>query len=316
MDNLVAYNGLRLGPYLLVEEVGCGGLGRVFRAIDERSGRTVAVKILHSKFSNNRKFLGLFHRELLIISHLHHKNIVSYLDGGFQPPMCYLVTDFIEGLSGYALMKRVGRLPPLVALCIMLDVLQGLDHLHLHDTVHSDLSSPNILIDKYGRGLVTDFGLACEQDVENYKNYMVGTPGYYSPEHITDTPITPQSDLYCVGLILYEMITGTRAVPALSNKNQILEIMQHINFRNVVCSERKMTHMIQKVLVYALSFSTRRRAQTADQLMLSLYVILKHYGIRYGRYAVLQYLIDKGLTDVRANFPAQNIYRGFWTPNQ
>ena len=107
------------------------------------------------------------------------------------------------------------------------------------------------------------------------------------------------------------MIVGERAVPAINNRAKILEIMQDINFKKVVCSERRMQHMIQKVLMNTLEFNVRKRVVSADQLMLSIYVILKHYHIRYGRYAVLQYLIDKGLTDVKPNFQPQDIYRGF-----
>ena len=183
----------RLGHYRIVEEVGVGGLGRVFRAIDERTGNTVAVKVLHDKYTHNRKFLGIFHRELLIMAGMHHKHIVGYLDSYFEPPNCYIVTEFVEGWSGHYFLKQVGRVPPLVALSIVIDMMKGIDHLHLHDTIHSDLSASNILIDRSGRVMVTDFGLSCQMDVEDYKNYMIGTPGYYSPEHISEAAICPQT---------------------------------------------------------------------------------------------------------------------------
>src|ERR1043165_5827971 len=117
----------RLGPYRVVEEVGVGGLGRVFRGIDERTGRTVAIKVLHDKYMTNRKFLGIFHRELLIMSGMHHKHVVGYLDSHFEPPNCYIVTEFVEGWSGHAFMKQVGSVPPLVALSIIIDMMKGID---------------------------------------------------------------------------------------------------------------------------------------------------------------------------------------------
>ena len=198
----------KIGPYVIESEVGSGGLGRVFRSTDPKTGRPVAVKILHDKYQESRKFLGIFHRELLTVSRLKHKHVVEFIDANFDPPNCYIVTEFIDGWSLYKIMRHFGRVPPLVAMCIAIDILQGIDYLHLHDTIHSDLSSPNVLVSNTGKILVTDFGLACNGELENYKNYMVGTPGYYSPEHVVEAAIVPQSDLYCVALLLFEMISG------------------------------------------------------------------------------------------------------------
>lgn len=300
----------KYGQFQIIEEVGVGGLGRVFRGIDVRTGKFVAIKMLHDRFMQSRKFLGIFHREMLIVSRLHHKNIVSYLDGGFEPPNCYIVTEFVEGYSVYALMKRVGRMPPLVALCVVMDMLQGIDYLHLHDTIHSDLSAPNVLVDLNGRVLVTDFGLACELEIEDYKNYMVGTPGYYSPEHVSETSIVPQTDLYCAGLILYEMITGTKAVPALNDRKKLIAAMKRVSVSKVSVSDWKMQMAIRKLLKHALAFSTSKRIETAEELMFGIYSILRRNNIRYARHAIFQYLADVGLSK-NFNGKTQDIYRGF-----
>ena len=300
----------KFGHYRIIEEVGVGGLGRVFKGVDERNGKIVAIKILHDRFTQSRKFLGIFHRELLIISRLYHKNIVSYLDSGFEPPLCYIVTEFVEGQSLYSLMKRAGRIPPLVALCIVIDMLQGIDYLHLHDTIHSDLSSPNVLIDKDGRVLVTDFGLSCELNVEDYKNYMVGTPGYYSPEHVTEAAIVQQTDLYCVGLLLFEMIIGDKAVPASNDRKKLIDAMKHVNIKRIVCSDRKMQWLLRKLLKSALAPNVNKRIQSTETMMFAVYSILKRYNIRFARHAIAQFLSDKGLTRVRFTGHPQDIYRG------
>jgi serine/threonine protein kinase len=298
------------GHYRVLEEVGAGGLGRVFRGIDRRTGQTVAIKLLHDRFSSSRKFLGIFHRELLIISRLNHKHIVSYLDSGFEPPNCFIVTEFVEGWSLYALMKKVKKFPPLVALSIIMDVLQGIDYLHLHDTIHSDLSSPNILVDCNGRVLVTDFGLACHQQVEDYKNYMVGTPGYYSPEHITESSIMPQTDLYCAGLILYEMLTGFKAAPPNSERREILKAMKNINFKAIICSDRKMQKWLRKLLQISLTYNVSRRTKSTEQMMYMVFSILKGFRIRYTRHALLKFLHDGNLVPGRFEGNEQDIYLG------
>ncbi len=296
--------------YKVLDEVGVGGLGKVYRAIDLKTGQTVAIKVLHEKYAMSRKFLGIFHRELLIVSSLHHKHIVSYLNSYFKPPVCYIVSEFIDGWPLHKFVRAVGRVPPLVALSIIFDMLQGIDYLHLHDTIHSDLSAPNVLIDKSGRVLVTDFGLACQIDIEDYKNYMVGTPGYYSPEHITDTPMTPATDIYCTGLMLFEMMTGKKAVPALTDRRQIYSAMKNIPFSLIVTKDGKMQSMFRKLLKRVLHIKAHKRIQSADEMMLECFKILKHFELRFARHAIQQFLIDQNLAKGPLKVPPQNIYYG------
>lgn len=300
----------KIGHYKVVAEIGAGGLGRVFRGVDERDGKSVAIKVLHDKIARNARFLGIFHRELLIVSSLHHKHIVSYLDSFFDPPDCYIVTEFVDGWSGYAFLKLVKRVPPLVALCIVIDMLQGIDHLHLHDTIHSDLSAANYLLDKRGRVLVTDFGLACRLEVEDYRNYMIGTPGYYSPEHISNESIVQQTDIYCAGLILFELITGQKIIPASGDRHKTLEAMRRLKIPALGLMDKKMEKALTELLKKALQFSVSRRYQTADQMMFACYEILKRYGIRYARHAIKRFLVDQALVPGPYEGHDQNIYQG------
>lgn len=300
----------RLGPYRILEEVGVGGLGRVFRAIDERSGQTVAVKVLHEKYANNRKFLGIFHRELLIMAGMHHKHVVGYIDSVFEPPNCYIVTEFVEGWSGHTFLKQVGSVPPLVALSIVIDMLKGIDHLHLHDTIHSDLSAANIMLDKTGRVMVTDFGLSCQMEIEDYKNYMIGTPGYYSPEHISEAPIGPQTDIYCAGLLLYELIAGRKAVIASTDRKVVLEAMRKISFDRLGITDRPMAIQIIKLLKQVLQFNASKRLQTVEHMMFGCFDILRRYNIRYARHAIKKYMIDRGMVRGPFNGYSQDIYVG------
>lgn len=301
----------KIGPYVVESEVGSGGLGRVFRSTDPRTGRSVAVKILHDRYQESRKFLGIFHRELLIVSRLKHKHIVEYIDASFDPPNCYIVTEFIDGWSLYKLMRHFGRFPPLVALCIAIDILQGIDYLHLHDTIHSDLSSPNVLVSNSGKVLLTDFGLACDVELENYKNYMVGTPGYYSPEHVIEAAIMPQSDLYCVGLLLFEMVTGEKAVKPSKKREEILSAMKDIDINLVRCDDRRMQTMLRNFLRTALKFRPSSRYPNAESMIVDIYEILKRYGIRYSRYSIRQFLADGELASPLEDKYKQLIYTGY-----
>ena len=304
----------KLGRYRILREVGKGGLGQVFMAIDEKTARTVAVKILHGKFQRNVKRLGYFHRELLIASRLKNKHIVEFIDANFEPPVCYIVTEFVDGWSLHGLLKRVSPLPPLVALSIAIDMLQGIDYLHLHDMIHSDLSSPNVMIDKSGRVLVTDFGLATQDQVEDYKKYVVGTPGYYSPEHVTESAIVPKSDVYCVGLLLYEMLTGKKAVEGSRQRKVIYEKMKKIDFGLVRASDRKLQRALRKILKVSLRVKPHRRMDSAETMLFEIYKILRTFDIRYARYAIGQFLYEEKLIEDFDTSKTQKIRYGFFKP--
>lgn len=299
-----------IGKYLIDYEVGAGGLGKVYKGIDPDTGQEVAIKVLHDQYQKDRRFLGIFHRELLIVSRLKHKHIVECIDVNYKPPNCYIVSEFIDGWSLYRLTKQLGRVQPLVALSIAIEILQGIDYLHLHDTIHSDLSSPNVLISKKGRVYLTDFGLACSDEVENYKNYMVGTPGYYSPEHITDAPIVPQSDVYCVGLLLFEMITGKKAVEASKERDTVVKSMKNIDFKLIRCNELRMQASIRGICRRALRFHPVFRTRSAEKMILEIYRLLKRYKIKYSRHAVLQALAQAGLVQPLPEKYKQDISRG------
>ncbi len=301
----------KIGPYEIEYEVGAGGLGRVFRSKDPATGNAVAVKILHDKYQESKKFLGIFHRELITVSSLKHKHIVGFVDASFDPPNCYIVTEFVDGWSLYKVMRHFGRLPPLVALCIAIDILQGIDYLHLHDTIHSDLSSPNVLIANNGKVLVTDFGLACNGELENYKNYMVGTPGYYSPEHIAETSIINQSDLYCIGLLIFEMITGEKAVKASKDREEIIQSMKNIDFSAVQTDDKKMQAMIKSLTKNALRFKPLFRYRNAESMIFDIYKILKKFDIRYSRYAIRQFLSDHQMAAPVQEKNQQDIYQRY-----
>jgi serine/threonine protein kinase len=301
----------KIGPYEIEYEVGAGGLGRVFRSKDPVTGAPVAVKILHDKYQESRKFLGIFHRELLTVASLKHKHIVQFVDASFDPPNCYIVTEFVDGWSLYKVMRHFGRIPPLVALCIAIDILQGIDYLHLHDTIHSDLSSPNVLISNNGKVLVTDFGLACNGEVENYKNYMVGTPGYYSPEHIAETSIINQSDLYCIGLLIFEMISGEKAVKASKDREEIVQSMKNIDFNAVQADDKKMQQMLKSLAKSSLRFNPMWRYRNAESMIFDIYKILKKFDIRYSRYAIRQFLADHQMAAPVQEKNKQDIYQGY-----
>lgn len=302
--------GTVIGDYRIISEIGVGGLGQVFKAVHLRDHVTVALKVIRDNLYCNRKFIGKFHQEIIVHSSLQHRNIVRYYDSCFKPPRCYIATEFIDGWSGSEFIKRNGELPPLVALAIVFQILQGLDHLHVRDFMHYDLSAGNFLVERSGRIVLTDFGLSSKY--ENHKNYLIGTPGYYSPEHIDSSALGYASDTYCVGLILYELINGQRAVTASRDRKLVSSLMKRIVF-DIPCSDGKMRRLLTKMLKKALNFDISKRYSSAHQMLYDCYLILEAYRIRYPRQAVLKYLMQSELVEAgkKSSHDGQDIYQGF-----
>ena len=185
---------MQFGPYMLQEKIGEGGLGEVYKGYRISDGTVVAIKKLHKHLENDPRFVGILQHEMIIASKIDHPNLLKMTDFNAEAPHVYFVTDFIDGWALKGLLQKCGRLPPLVVLCIAYEIIRGLDYLHLRDMIHADLSSGNILLSKEGQVIISDYGLVSDLPTDRFKNELVGTPGYYSPEHVTDQNIGPHSD--------------------------------------------------------------------------------------------------------------------------
>lgn len=295
--------------YEIIELIGSGGLGRVFKAKDLETKEFVALKFLHESLITNERLLGFFHRELLITSSFKHKNIICFKAGHFEPPLCYLVNDYVDGWNGFQFLGKTGKVPPLVALSICVDLLQGLDYLHLHDVIHSDLSISNIMIDKTGRVQLADFGLSFDTAIENYKDKQFGTPGYISPEHISYSKISEQSDLYCVGLIFWQLVTGEKFLTGKKDNKINLQQMKKRDLSKLSdLKDKGLRKGLKSIFKKSLSYHKFFRYKSAQQMLIDCYKLMKENNVDYPRYAIWQYLDDKALASQTFQKEKQNIY--------
>jgi hypothetical protein len=201
------------GRYRLGPVIGRGGMATIHRAIDVRSEREVAVKILRPEVASDRDLAQRFRREALAATVLRHPNIVACLDTGTDGDQAYLVMALVDGEDLAARLRRSGRLAPWQVARIGLDVARGLGVAHVRGIVHRDVKPGNILLAADGRAMVTDFGIArLAADAEAaMPGTTLGSVHYFSPEQARGTTTTPASDVYGLGLVLYEALTGTRA---------------------------------------------------------------------------------------------------------
>jgi serine/threonine protein kinase len=198
----------RLGPV-----IGRGGMATIHQATDLRLDREVAVKLLRPEIARDADLAGRFRREALATTVLRHPNIVACLDTGTDADQPYLVMDLVDGEDLAARLRRSGRLAPVQAARIGLDVARALGAAHLRGIVHRDIKPGNILLAADGRAMVTDFGIArLAVDAEAARpGTTLGSVHYFSPEQAKGATTTPASDVYCLGLVLFEALTGTRA---------------------------------------------------------------------------------------------------------
>lgn len=201
------------GRYQLGRIIGRGGMATIHEALDLRLERPVAVKLLRPEAAADADLADRFRREALAATVLRHPNIVACLDTGTDDGQPYLVMDLIDGEDLAARLKRGGRLAPTYAARIGLDVARALGVAHLRGIVHRDVKPGNILLAADGRAMVTDFGIArLAADAEAAKpGTTLGSVHYFSPEQAKGATTTPASDIYGLGLVLYEALTGVRA---------------------------------------------------------------------------------------------------------
>src|SRR5438128_3088507 len=231
--------GVRLGPYEITAPLGAGGMGEVYRARDTRLGRDVAVKVLPSSYSDDKDRLHRFEQEACAAGALNHPNILIVHDIGTHDGAPYVVSELLEGET---LRERMGGTaqPQRKAIEYALQVAHGLAAAHEKGIVHRDLKPDNIFITKDGRVKILDFGIAKLTQAEGSQSQtdiptrrvdtgpgvVMGTVGYMSPEQVRGQAVDHRSDIFSFGAILYEMLSGLRAVHGESTADTIRAVLK------------------------------------------------------------------------------------------
>lgn len=196
--------------YTLLECIGSGGMADVYRAHDKLLDRPVAVKVLHSQFNNDEEFINRFQREAQAAARLSHPNIVNIYDVGKDEEVDYIVMEYVSGETLKQRIQRLGPLPTEMAICIAIEIAEALENAHQNKIIHCDIKPHNILITRTGRIKVTDFGIAraATTATMTQTGTILGSVHYFSPEQAKGVMITAKSDIYSLGIVIYEMLTG------------------------------------------------------------------------------------------------------------
>ena len=199
----------QIGKYQILEQVGEGAMGVVYRATDPVLNRTVAIKVMSEALARNDDLRGRFLREAQAAGSLQHPNVVTIYDFGEVNGHLYIAMEFVEGEDLESILRKNVALAIGDKLDIIIDVLGGLAYAHRHGIVHRDIKPANIRIDGEGRARIMDFGIAHLSSSDLTRTgVMVGTPAYMAPEQIVGGGISAATDLFSVGAVLYELLTG------------------------------------------------------------------------------------------------------------
>ncbi len=213
--------------YRLEARIGSGGMSTVYLATDETLERQVAIKLMNREVAGDSDLLERFRREARAVAQLSHPYIVGVIDAGEDDGRPYIVLEYVEGETLKERIRRLGRLPVAEAVAYAIEIARALGAAHARHIVHRDVKPQNVLIDEEGSAKVTDFGIArtLEEDGLTADGRVIGTTDYVAPEQALGHPVTGQSDLYSLGVVLYEMLTGE--VP-FRGDTQVAVAMKHV----------------------------------------------------------------------------------------
>src|SRR6188472_2835590 len=273
------------GRYRLDAQIGSGGMSTVYRAFDSTLERRVAVKLMHREIAADTDQLERFRREARSVAQLSHPHIVGVIDAGEEDGRPYIVFEYVEGETLKDRIRRMGRLPVDEAIAYAIEIARALGAAHARHIVHRDVKPQNVLIDEEGSAKVTDFGIARSLDDDEgltADGRVLGTTDYVSPEQALGHDVNGQSDIYSLGVVLYEMLTGD--VP-FHGENQVSVAMKHVreDLPDVAVRRPEISASLGSVLDRMTDKDLARRYPDAQSLVTDLEDALAIEAARSGR---------------------------------
>ncbi len=267
------------GRYQVEGQVAMGGMATVYRAMDTRLDRQVALKVMHADLARDEEFVQRFIGEAKAVARLSHPNVVSVFDQGRDGSYLYLAMEYLPGRTLRNLLDERGWFPPREALAIMVPLLSGLGAAHTAGIVHRDVKPENVLVAPDGHLKVVDFGLARALTMthQTRTNQIIGTVAYLAPEQVTGTGADPRTDVYAAGIVLFELLTGTK--PHVG-ETPLSVAYKHVNEEVPAPSRRAggISPEVDRLVLRATSRDPRGRPDDASEYLRSVHDVMRALG--------------------------------------
>jgi len=258
------------GRYRIIRRLGSGGMADVYCAEDTQLGREVALKLLYRRFAEDDEFVERFRREASSAAALQHPNVVQVFDRGGWDGTYYIAMEFLHGRNLKQIVRDHGALDPALAVDIVIQILKAARFAHRRGIVHRDIKPHNVIVDDEGRAKVTDFGIARAgaSDMTETGSIM-GTAQYLSPEQAQGHPVDARSDLYSIGIVLYELLCG---VPPFDAESPVTIALKQVSEEPVPLAQRNpaVSSALDAVVKRALRKDPAERFQDADEFIAAL----------------------------------------------
>ena len=257
--------------YQILESIGTGGMAEVYKAFDTFLNREVAVKILRAQYTDDEGFVSRFRQEAQSAARLIHPNIVNVYDVGRDDDSYYIIMEYVKGRTLKEFISEVGALDPMTAVIIAHGIASALKHAHSRGIIHCDIKPHNILLDENNNPKVADFGIAraITTATMTYTASVVGSVHYLSPEQVRGEKVSAQSDLYSLGILLFEMLTGCLPYTA---ETPVAVALMHVRERMPLVREinSEVPLVLEKIVAKALAKDKEERYSTADEFLQDL----------------------------------------------
>jgi serine/threonine-protein kinase len=292
----------RIGNCRIVEEIASGGMAVVYRAIQEPLGRTVAIKALKTSAASDSSVATRFEREAKSLANLQHENIIHVYDFHHERGAMFIVMEYVQGIDLYDLLDRCGRLPYDVAAILAMQAARALDYTHYRGVIHRDIKPANIMIARTGGVKVMDFGIARDTSFRDLTEAGagIGTPSYMSPEQVLGDKLDARSDIFSLGVVLYQMVTGKKPFIEDEKKSAMhkIRLENHDGARSV---NPEVPRELNNIIDRCLEKQPRDRWRSAQHMVIALERFLaKHVEMNHHARLVLFIKSQGIITDLEA----------------